>query len=93
MTRDLLTRDQVARKLAKTGCWFQRHRKALEAGDGFPPAVLGRGRGARWDPAAIDAWLDQRMPKALRGPQLEVTIEPDWEAKLIERLPRAAGQA
>jgi predicted DNA-binding transcriptional regulator AlpA len=88
--RDLLTRDQVARKLSQTADGFSRKRKGLEA-EGFPPAVLGRGRGARWDPAAIDAWLDQRMPKALRSSQSEAG--PDWEARLIERLPQHAGRA
>lgn len=86
--RELLTRDQVARKLGHTGCWFNRNRKSLEREDGFPPAVLGRGRGARWDPAAIDAWLDRQMPPDLRAPEDPIHT---WREELRIRIPEAVG--
>lgn len=78
-----------------TGTIFARWLKRKEA-EGFPPPVLGRGRGARWDPAAIDAWLDSRMPAHLRpelrheGPTGEIDLDA-WRDKLRDRIPEAVG--
>lgn len=60
MPRDLLTAAQVARKLGRSLSWFQRNRATLEATKSFPRPVDGCGH--RWDPAAIDAWLNRQLP-------------------------------
>lgn len=56
--RQLLTAPQVARALGYRHAWFLRHRARLEAEHGFPGPVDGCG--LRWDPAAIEDWLDAR---------------------------------
>ncbi len=82
--RTLLNAAQVAIKLGHSAEWFVRNRADLEAG-GFPPAAIGNGRGRRWDPHAINAWLDARMPANLR-----VTIDAGdpafWQDELARRL-------
>lgn len=72
--RDLLTSAQVARRFARSLAWFRRARPQLEA-KGFPLPVDGCG--LRWDPVAIDDWLDAQRP---RRPASE-----DGEAELIRR--------
>jgi len=57
--RTLLDRVGVAARLNHSLEWFYKHYKALVS-DGFPGPVLGSMGGARWDPAAIDDWLDHR---------------------------------
>jgi len=56
--RQLLTAPQVAGLLGYRPGWFTRHRSRLEAEHGFPQPVDGCGM--RWDPAAIEDWLDAR---------------------------------
>jgi predicted DNA-binding transcriptional regulator AlpA len=56
--RHLLTAPQVAAALGYRHAWFLRHRARLEADHGFPAPVDGCGM--RWDPAAIEDWLDAR---------------------------------
>ena len=62
MTRDrtLLTSDEVAARLKYTLAWFYRHQASLRR-DGFPAPVFGEGRHGRWDPVAIDRWLDAKI--------------------------------
>lgn len=75
MSRTLLTTAQVAARLGHPGAagvaWFYRHRRALRA-DRFPEPVTGCGY--RWDPAAIDAWLDGDQPHSaaqIGGPEFD----------------------
>lgn len=56
--RALLTAPQVAAALGYRHAWFLRNRARLEAEHGFPRPVDGCGM--RWDPAAIEDWLDAR---------------------------------
>lgn len=58
--RELLTAPMVAKALGRSLSWFAKHRVELEECHGFPKSV--RGCGTRWDPRAIDAWLDQQLP-------------------------------
>ena len=58
--RILLTSAQVAARLGHKASWFLRRRPSLEADHGFPRPVDGCGM--RWDPAAIERWLDARLP-------------------------------
>lgn len=93
MSRRLLTTTEVAARLAP-GCkdplaWFYRHRRDLVERHGFPPPVPGCGR--RWDPAALDAWLDARLPAGAIDSRAVVTI--DWDARLAERGRAIAGSA
>jgi len=64
--RALLNTRQVAARLGRTLNWFYRNKKRLENEHEFPHPVGGCG--GRWDPAAIDAWLDRQMPARLREP-------------------------
>ena len=64
--RALLNTRQVAARLGHTLDWFYRNRPRLESQHDFPPSVGGCG--GRWDPAALDAWLDTQIPAALREP-------------------------
>lgn len=82
--RTLLTTAQAAAKLGHTVEWLYRHRKALEA-KGFPPPIDALGH--RYDPVAIDLWLDRQLPAHLtvrpsEAPGGEVI---DWAARLRER--------
>jgi hypothetical protein len=76
--RDLLTAPQVARRFSRSLGWFRRMRPSLEA-RGFPLPVDGCG--LRWDPAAIDDWLDAQRRPAVR----EFGAVMDGEAELIRR--------
>lgn len=62
LDRTLLDRAALARKLNTTVERLYRHLPGMIAAEGFPPPVWGNSRGARWDPAAIDAWLDSKLP-------------------------------
>jgi predicted DNA-binding transcriptional regulator AlpA len=75
--RQLLTAPQVATALGYKHKWFARNRKRLEADHGFPAAVDGCG--LRWDPAAIEDWLDARRK------QTKVAAEAAAEDILIAR--------
>lgn len=74
----LLDRAGVARRLSVSMDWIYRNIDRL---DGFPPPVFGRGRGARWDPLAIDKWLALRRgdiapaAPAAAADDLDVTAE------------------
>jgi hypothetical protein len=76
MSRQLLTSAEVALRLRRSLPWFQRNRASLEA-RGFPAPVDGLGM--RWDPVAIDRWLDALLPAAPMAEQAKA------EATLIER--------
>jgi predicted DNA-binding transcriptional regulator AlpA len=67
ITPRLLSAAETAEKLGCSRSTFYRQRQVLE-GMGFPPPVLEEDAlgGARWDAKAIDLWLDNRMPMALR---------------------------
>jgi hypothetical protein len=56
---ETLTAADVARGFRHSLGWFYRNRVRLEA-RGFPVPVDGLG--LRWDPAAIDAWLNAQLP-------------------------------
>lgn len=58
--RTLLDRAAVARRLGISVEVFYRNQRTLFA-DGFPQPALGRMSGARWDPVAIDRWLDSKI--------------------------------
>jgi predicted DNA-binding transcriptional regulator AlpA len=58
--RTLLSCAEVAARLNMSLDWFYRNHARLSATRGFPTSVLG-GRDARWDPIAIDRWLDAQM--------------------------------
>jgi hypothetical protein len=81
MERRLLTAAGVARKLGRSLSWFQRQREALERDKGFPLPVDGCGH--RWDPVAIDAWLDRQ-----RGP----ASSPSIDGELLRRAQAAIGE-
>lgn len=74
--RDLLDAAGVAQKLRHSRDWFYRQYPGLLQ-RGFPEPVPGMGR--RWDPAAINAWLDQQ---ANPGPPRKA---PDELDQLLER--------
>ena len=74
--RQLLTAPMVARGLSRSVGWFLRNRADLESDHGFPAPVDGCGM--RWDPAAIEDWLDARRKRAV-PPELAA------EATLIQR--------
>lgn len=77
--RQLLPADGVAVRLSSTRDWFSRHRRQLER-KGFPKPVLP----GRWDPKAIDLWLDSQMPAALRPDT--PAHKKAWADKLSARL-------
>lgn len=86
MDRTLLDRAGVARKLGITVEKFYRNRPELEA-DGFPRPVLGNMSGARWDPAAIDRWLDSKIaqgaPAIAAGGTVDIADDLDRNAAAI----------
>lgn len=55
MTAPLLTRSQVAERLAVSEGWFYRNRRALEK-EGFPKSLPAFPQG-RWCPRAVEAWI------------------------------------
>ena len=75
-SRELLTAPLVARKLGRSLNWFYRHRTELEDDHSFPRTV--RGCGTRWDPRAIEAWLDAQLPVA-------PSVEDETEQLLLRR--------
>lgn len=82
--RQLLTAPRVAAALGYRHGWFVRHRARLEAEHGFPAPIDGCGR--RWDPAAIEDWLDAQRRKAAPAPEAAA------ETLLIQRA-RAMAEA
>lgn len=90
--RTLLTAAEVAARLRPGSAgaldWFYRRKKGLIADHGFPPPVPGCGN--RWDPAALDRWLDAqdpRAPKPAAAPAAPAAAndETDWTAILAAR--------
>jgi len=88
--RTLLDRAGVARKLGMTVETLYRRLAELEA-DGFPKPVHGRMSGARWDPVAIDRWLDRKLPPELADTANAVRGEPDWDALLDGKAEQIGG--
>lgn len=58
-SRTLLKQREVADRLRMNYDEFSRHKAGLIADHGFPPPAAGCGN--RWDPEAIDAWLDRQI--------------------------------
>ncbi|WP_022729748.1 helix-turn-helix transcriptional regulator [Fodinicurvata sediminis] len=84
--RRLLTTPEVCRLLNVTPDWFYRNRLRLQREQGFPTPLPGLGRDMRWDPRALEDWLD-RVSGRTQGPTtVEVQSEPDWEAELENRI-------
>ncbi|MDZ4254251.1 MAG: hypothetical protein U1A72_16915 [Sulfuritalea sp.] len=77
--RALIGTAAVAGRLGMTPENFSKRRKLLRS-LGFPEPVLPR----RWDPLAIERWLDARMPEALQ-PEPPETIERADAAAELER--------
>ncbi len=86
--RALLDTVGLARRLGRTPEWFYRHKDELMDVHGFPPPVTGLGN--RWDPVAIDRWLDRQLPEHLRLPtnpaELQKAEQDYWTQVLHERL-------
>lgn len=90
MTRSLLSRAEVAERLSISPDAFRRRYVDLRA-DGFPAAVFGEATaGARWDPAAIDRWLDLKLPAAPIAVSPAVVV--DLSNELAARARRLAEQ-
>lgn len=83
MTRDLLMQRAVAERLNMTYDQFSRRKAGLIAGHGFPPPVAGCGN--RWDPEAIDAWLDRQLEAAGVSPVVHIDRARDVDILLDER--------
>lgn len=81
-SRRLLTRDQVAERLQLDLRALYRKMPELRA-LGFPAPAFGNMRGARWDPAAIDRWLDARGTAAAPAANLAEQDELDRRAHLL----------
>lgn len=79
-SRRLLTAAEVAIRLGRTVGWFRRNRPELEERHGFPRPVDGCGM--RWDPLALDRWLDARLPGAAAAPATTLQAA---EARLLAR--------
>jgi predicted DNA-binding transcriptional regulator AlpA len=62
--RKLLTVRELADRIDRTAGYIYRNWRRLVAEEGFPPPV--RGLGNRWDPVAVDAWLDAQIPPERR---------------------------
>jgi predicted DNA-binding transcriptional regulator AlpA len=60
--RDLIDRAALARKLGIEVETLYRDLPRMIATKRFPAPAWGNGRGARWDPVAIDRWLDAKLP-------------------------------
>lgn len=87
--RTLLNRPAVARRLGISVERFYRNRRELEAA-GFPKPAFGRMSGERWDPLAIDRWLDAKMrstsPAAPAPAKSGQDQDDEWAAKLDGRV-------
>ena len=86
--RNLISAAGVAVKLGHATDWFYRRRDHLERDLGFPPCVAGCGK--RWDPEAIDRWLDAQMPAELRSEGIRVDHK--WAGRLDARAADLAGR-
>lgn len=79
--RALIKTAAVADRLNVPVDWFYKHRRRLEAHHGFPRPVAGMRH--RWDPAAIDGWLDRQIPPTA----VAAGRNPDYSNVLRARLP------
>ncbi len=60
--RRLIRAREVADLLDHPIAWFYRHKRRLIENHGFPGPIITN----KWDPVAIDRWLDNKMPAHLR---------------------------
>lgn len=93
--RTLLSMEDLADRLRKSPDWFSRNRKALEDGDPpFPKPVFGDGTaGQRWDPKAVDLWLDAQIdPALIAAARPGVEQGADLDLRLAMRADDLAGQ-
>ena len=75
----------AVRGVNRIGKVYTNHKRLTES-EGFPPPVRGCGR--RWDPVAVDAWLDSLLAPSVK---IESPLERDrrkLEARLLEPAPR-----
>lgn len=91
MTRSLLDQRQVAELLHLSQRRFADTYETLRK-DGFPESVFGVARGRRWDPKAIERWLDAKIAPVVGPGDTTMTIQidpnafdPAEEADLIAR--------
>lgn len=96
MTARLITRDELLQILQVSKDWFARHRHQL-AERGFPAPMAALRPAERWDPAAVQAWIDSQRPQHLHAgaraagsgrPANDVSIS----ETLAERARRLAGR-
>lgn len=80
MNRQLITRKRVAETLGHSESWFRANYGTLK-GKGFPKPVPDCG--LRWDPKAVEIWLDLQLDSKLRIN--DNFIEHRWEQDLISR--------
>src|SRR3546814_9330174 len=75
MSRPLLTRQEVAKRLSVSAAWFYRNRRGLEA-KGFPPSLPGFAQG-RWCPRAVELWIERNSgaPQAQEAAPIAETLE------------------
>ena len=87
-----IDRAAVAACLGHTLAWFYHHEARLVAEEGFPPPALGRMRGARWDPVAIDQWKAGRPGRAhpTISPGAPAVADADLDAQRAELDRRSA---
>ena len=90
--RTLLDRAGVARRLGISVESLYRKLPELYA-QGFPKQALGRMSGARWDPAAIDRWLDAKITAGASSNNAKPnqTESDPWADRLDNRVPLVAG--
>lgn len=65
--RRVLTQAQVAAGLGVTEDWFYRNRARLMREEGFPPPLPLGIAGMKWDPLAIELWMNSKLPPDLRA--------------------------
>lgn len=75
--RILLTRAEVCARLKQSEKWFTKYRLRLETQHGFPRALPPTFN--RWDPKAIDLWLDRFIPQGSTRPSDVVTLTIDTD--------------
>ena len=85
MNRTLLTPATLAEKMGYPNATsFSNKRKQLIDEFGFPSPIPGT---KRWDPRAVDDWLDQLNPanQSLELGQTDAEETSEWEAILEKR--------
>ena len=101
----LIDRKAVATRIAMQVPKFYHRYAELRAHplNPFPGPVIGNGRGARWDPDAIDAWIKAGGEHATRSPRSAAPIAAvpadisaldidGWRAELARRSERLAAE-